>query len=389
MAGPARHTRLTIGRMPAMDDTPVFAPETCRQYLAPFQDGLSGFFRLHLRFADTRLAVCADAPALIEALAAYHRDFVDDGPADLEVNLVSAEADDLAWPFDQAPGRGNTAKERWIDLPDGRIVRKTRTGLHLVFGPAGNFVLGPVARHGDQVVNAVNCRFMEREIAAGAQLLHAAAVSDGKRGLAIAGLAGAGKSTLALELTRRGAYFVSNDRLLAAPGPHGPIMTGVPRVPRVNPGTILANDSLARLVPPDERLALSRLPEETLRTLERKVDVPIGRCFGPGRFRLRAALAALVVLAWKPGGGPARPTWTRLDLRTELVDTVAKELGPLVAMGPRPVSRRDSLALLGTVPVLLFEGGLDFPLAADWCHDILTRFPASGDKPGPDPRPMP
>lgn len=328
---------------------------------------------MFLRLADTRVAIYANEPGLLTALADAYGDFLGDGgPVDVCLDVVETHGDIKCWPDTDTPRAIHTAKESWLDLTDGRIVCKRHTGIQLVFGPAGNAVLGPCRRHLDQVVNAINCRFMERELAAGAVLLHAAGVSDGGRGLAIAGLAGAGKSTLALELTRRGASFVSNDRLLVASGPEGPVMTGQPRTPRVNPGTLLANESLVGILPETKRCLYAALPEAELRAVERKYDVPIHRCFGPGRFRLRAALAALVILGWQPGGGALRATWTCLAERPELAAILHKDLGPLVAMGPRPASTADTLAVLGPQPLLYLTGGLDMEQAAALGWDMLA-----------------
>ena len=347
-------------------------PVICRAFLAPYRVAPDRANPLILRLAETRLAIYANDPGLLAALADAYWDFPgDDGPVDVSLDVVET-GDNPIWPDADTPGAGQTAKESWLDLPDGRIVCKRHTGIRLVFGPAGNAVLGPCRSHLDQVVNAINCRFMEREIAAGAVLLHAAAVSDGFRGLAIAGQAGAGKSTLALELTRRGACFVSNDRLLVASGPQGPVMTGQPRAPRVNPGTLLSNDRLVGLLPEAERCRFAAMPEEALRAVERKYDVSIHRAFGPGRFLLRAALTAVVVLGWKPGGGALRAEWTCLSERPELAAILHKELGPLVAMGPRAACASDMLAVLGHQPLLYLSGGLDRERAAALSFDLLT-----------------
>ena len=352
---------------------PAGGPATCGDFLAPFRAGLETVAPLLLDLAGTRIAIRANDPGLLAALAEAYWDFPgEDGPADIEVAVIEVEAPLPDWPDRRTPGVGVTDKECWIDLPDGRMVRKQRTGIRLVFGPAGQAVVGPCRRHLDQVVNAVNLRFMERHIEAGAILLHAAAVCDGPRGLAIAGPAGAGKSTLALELTRRGAAFVTNDRLLVAPGPAGPVMIGQPRTPRVNPGTLLANDQLSELLSEEDRLALSALSAAELRALEGKRDVPIHRCFGPGRFRLRADLAALVVLDWRPGAGPLAAAWTSLAARPDLAGLVQKDLGPLVRQGPRAARAADTLALLGDRPLLLLSAGVDFDRAAALCQAILA-----------------
>jgi HprK-related kinase B len=285
------------------------------------------------------------------------------------VSAVDGPSPDFDLPF--VPHESDTGKEEYADLPDGRVVRKRRTGLWLVFGAAGNAVLGPCSAHPQQVVNAVNARLADLELGLGAHLLHASGVALGQTGLALSGLAGAGKTTLALELLRRGADFITNDRLLVRPENGGLSCLGILRPPRVNPGTILANPSLSGLLDPDEHAAYAALPPQELWELERKYDAPIETCFGPGRVRLRADLAALVVLTWKRGAGSLAAAWTTLVRSPELLPAVAKDLGVLFLAGPRPADSAACLADLGTLPVLALSGGADFSRAADLCLDIL------------------
>lgn len=123
----------------------------------------------------------------------------------------------------------------------------------------------------------------------------------------------------------------------------------------------------------EERLAYAALSGEALRMLERKYDVPIRRCFGPDRFRLRAALDALVLLDWKPDGDPMRADWTCLADRPGLAALLAKDLGPLVLQGPRPANASAILDLFRDQPLLVLSGGVDFARAAALCHNRLTR----------------
>jgi HprK-related kinase B len=115
----------------------------------------------------------------------------------------------------------------------------------------------------------------------------------------MAGFSGAGKSTLSLHLMAGGATFVSNDRLLITPDGDGLMMSGVAKLPRINPGTILNNPTLTALLSDAEKATLSSLPEQELWELEQKFDVPINTCFGEDRFVLSAKMTGLVVLNWQ------------------------------------------------------------------------------------------
>jgi HprK-related kinase B len=319
----------------------------------------------------TRLRVRTNSRVLAEALARHFAAFPGDGgEPELLVQAVDGESPACDLPF--VPHESEGGKEEYADLSDGRVVRKRRTGLLLVFGPAGNWIFGPCAAKPQQVVNALNARLADQELARGAALLHAAAVARGGAALAVAGLAGAGKTTLALELMRRGADFVTNDRLFVTPEPDGFVCCGVARPPRVNPGTILANDRLGALLDPAERAAFAALPPAELWGLERKYDAPIETCFGPGRVRLRARLRALAVLCWKRDGGAVAARQTTLAAVPELVPAIAKDLGVLFLVGPRPADPSAYLAALGELPVLVLAGGADFAQGATLCQDILS-----------------
>lgn len=350
-------------------------PATCLHIAKAYRGEAVPSLTLDLRLGRTRLRLRTNAPDLFEALAGHYREFLDDaGPADLVITALDLGPVPFSLPFSVWQGGDGEAKEEFVDLADGRVVRKRRTGLWLLFGPGGHFVLGPCRHHVDQVVNCVNARAADRELAAGARLLHAAGVAVGQAGLAVSGFAGAGKSTLALELVRRGADFVSNDRLLIGPSAreaNALAMTGVARLPRVNPGTLLHNDRLAPILSDEERATFAALPAEALWKLERKYDVPIDACFGPGRFRLRTRLAALVVLRWRPGGGDMAARWTDLGACPELAAAFTKDVGVFFEHGPSRAVPGEYLSLLADCPVLVLDGGTDFDRAAALCLKLL------------------
>ena len=172
---------------------------SCRELVARYLEPLPFF--LDIRLADVRLTVRCNLKALFVALSRYYREFLDAaGVADLEIVVIETGASFPALPFAPKGAAGDAAKEECLDFSDGRVVRKRRSGLWLVFGPVGGYALGPCLENVDQVVNFIHARFMDRLVRAGARLLHAAGVAAGSNGLAIAGFAGAGKSTLALEI---------------------------------------------------------------------------------------------------------------------------------------------------------------------------------------------
>lgn len=350
---------------------------TCRDIAAAYQKETSPTLSLGLRLGDTHVVVRSNSSRLMDALTAHYRDFLDEaGDPDIVVTALDGGPVPSPLPFCSREGEGGHPKEEYADLADGRVVRKCRTGLWLVFGRAGHFILGPCLRNVDQVVNAINARCGDREMRVGALLFHAAGVCLGQAGLALSGFAGAGKSTLALEIMRHGAAFVSNDRVLIGPGPQGCVMTGLARMPRVNPGTLLHNEALAPILTEEERASYLRLAPGELRQVERKYDVCIHDCFGPGRFRLRARLRALVVLCWEHGGGAMRASWTDIQARADLLPAFMKDVGVFFEEGPRRARAHEYRALLEDSPLLVIHGGVDFKRAAALCLDVLGSSPA-------------
>ena len=117
-------------------------------------------------------------------------------------------------------------------------------------------------------------------------LCHAAGVVVAGNGMAIAGMSGGGKSTLALHLLGTGAAFCSNDRLLVRSAGSGARMTGVAKQPRINPGTALNNPRLESVLSSERRSELARIEESELWDLEEKYDVDV-RVRGLRRLRDR------------------------------------------------------------------------------------------------------
>ncbi len=342
--------------------------------------GFSPVASLPLRLAGTDVTVASDSLPLVEVLSDYFREFSrDPGPAAITILVRTT----LPVPPDFCPGldlvdqpfdpRETAAKEQWADLPDGRVVRKKRTGMVFAFGDAVHVAAGPCLDHADQVVNFINFRVAARHLSRGCLLAHASGVAKGERGLLLAGVAGAGKSTLALRLVGRGLDFVSNDRLLVSPDAPRPRLYGLAKRPRVNPGTALSDPRLARVVPEADRSRYASLPEDRLWEVQRKYDVVIEDCFGPGRFRLSAGLCAVAVFTWRRGRGAARAVPVNLAERPDLLARVIKRPGIFLASPGNSDHEPGSFsARLEGVTAFEFSGGVDFSAAEDFLLDLLT-----------------
>ena len=330
------------------------------------------------------IEVGTNSLALADRLRDYFRHYVVESITPHEkVLAIEAEPPEFGV---ELPGRhpahgSKPPKEHYGDVADGRIIRKVRTGLqYLVDGTRGGrrMAVGPCEANTNQIINFVNDQVTAARLAAGALLMHASGVCTGGAGLAIAAASGAGKSTLALHLVRAGWDYVSNDRLLAHHAPEGVVMHGIPKQPRVNPGTILNNPNLCHMLENDKRAAYEALPIDELRRLEDKYDVDMERSFGPDRWQLSAPLCGLLILNWKPVEEKALVREVKLDERRDLLALVMKEPSVTYVRGDAadPTydgSERSYIQLLDGYPVYEAVGGVDYATMIDTCPKLVGR----------------
>lgn len=330
---------------------------------------------LELRFGQCRIRIRTNERALSNRLRHYFRSFIDSaGMPDYEIVALQTIPPDLGlafadWPRD--PGKVGR-KDLICDIAGGRVVRKARTGMQFLVSPETKIAFGDCLTNDNQVINFVISQYLSWLAHRGWQVCHAAGIvlRDGG-GIAISAFSGGGKSTLALHMISRGAGFVSNDRLLIASADGDPRMAGVPKMPRVNPGTLLHNPDLAGILPDDRRAALTGMDSDALWGLEEKYDVDVAALFGPDRITQEAPLSRFLVLNWTRNSDAAF-SLQRVDLskRPDLLDAIMKPPGPfhLAAQGAAArtvadLDRNDYLRRLRGVEILEAAGRVDFARA--------------------------
>jgi HprK-related kinase B len=335
-----------------------------------------------LNFAGWRVRVATNASALIERLRRYFEPFVAADHDDPDCRIVAVEAPDgdlgLTYTL-KARERGKSKiKEEWVDLVGGgRVIRKRTTGMIFAFGGATHVAYGRCAANDNQVINFIISRYIQWRLHRGGMLYHAAgAIVDG-RGLAMAGFSGMGKSTLALHLMSRGATFVSNDRLIVERRDDRLAMYGVPKLPRINPGTAMHNADLRHILSREDMARFGAMGREELWGHEEKYDVFIDEAYGAGRFALDAPMAGLILLNWDRYGSGALARRVDLAERPDLFPAFSKPTGLFFEPSPADpepdVSDDAYRSDLGDCPVIEMTGGVDFETAAEICLELLRN----------------
>lgn len=327
----------------------------------------------HMRVGHVSLTVQSPEP-LRSKLMAYFRDTLVDTPGQITVHLLPGQGlgTDVDWiDWQREPGKTGR-KDAIHDLEDGRLVRKVRSGVTFLQSDNLAVAFGPLEHNLSTVINFVNTQILSACLREGWHLCHAAAVTRGERTLAISGLSGGGKSTSILRMMDiDGVQFLSNDRMLVSPS-YPPRALGIPKHPRINPGTIIGNPRLHGLLTPERRGELEAMPVSELWELEEKHDLIISQVYGPDRMCLSGILTDFWVLNWhRDSREPTRVTPVELAERPDLLDAVIKSVGPFHQYddghfepnGAAP-KRAPYLSALKDVRVCEVSGRIDFDAIA-------------------------
>ncbi len=214
-------------------------------------------------------------------------------------------------------------------------------------------------------------------------ICHAAGLVQDDAALGIAGFSGGGKSTLMLQLLEHEPIsFLTNDRLFIRRRDQQVRALGIPKQPRINPGTIVNNPRLRSLIPEPERERLLALPAAELWELEDKHDVLVEQVYGAGRVSHGAQLSAFLVLNWqRDSDQPVQVRRVDLEQRRDLLSAIMKSPGPFYQYPDGSFYRDDTeldadayLPVLADVPIYEATGGIDFDRLAQLClTELIAR----------------
>lgn len=293
---------------------------------------------LYLRTGGFSIGIRSDSVSFLQQLAKYFAHVVvDECAPDVTIEAYDSEVVnlDVDW-RDWAREPGKTGrKDACYELDDGRLLLKVRTGMIFLQSEQARIAVGPCSKLDNQVINFINSQYMNWLQQHGWLICHASGLDVVGRGIGMAGLSGGGKSTLMLGLMDyRDVRYVTNDRLFIRR--HGDLVqaAGIPKLPRINPGTIVHNPALHDLIDEPRRKKLLSLSKQDLWHLEEKYDVMIETVYGDNRIAEDMVLRAFLVLNWSHDTEDSmRLAEVDLESRRDLLPAIMKSPGPFYQLG--------------------------------------------------------
>jgi len=334
---------------------------------------------LYLKMGECTLRLRSNSLQLVAGLRGYFAHTLGDAVSpDLDVIAIERDAPDLGVPFvdwAREPGKSGR-KDAYFDLPGGRLVLKVRTGMVFLQSEEHCIAAGPCLRYDNQVINFINAQYMNWLQHRDWLICHASGLVYKGHCLAMAGFSGGGKSTLMLHLMEQeGIAYLTNDRLFVRRESGSVQAVGIPKLPRINPGTIVHNPRLQSLIPQQERDRLLGLPPQELWEIEDKYDVHVEQFYGSGSVVPQAPLSAFLVLNWKRDS-KERLSVETVDLaqRRDLLAAIMKSPGPFYQytdgsfhQDTTPFDEQAYLDALEGVKIYEARGGVNFDAMIQHC----------------------
>jgi HprK-related kinase B len=339
---------------------------------------------LDLYLGGFTMRIRSNKKPVIDKLAAYFS-HVEPGTAEPDIEILAIERDvitDSGLEFtDWAREPGKTGrKDAYLDIPNARVVHKVRTGMLFLQSESVRIAAGPCLQNDNQVINFINSQYMDWLQNNGWLICHASGMEVNGHAIGMAGLSGGGKSTLMLNLMENNSVnYITNDRLFIRTNNSAVTARGIPKLPRINPGTIVFNERLHGLISKQRREELLQLPKQELWHLEEKYDVHIEQVYGTQRVTTEAELEAFVILNWQHDT-TEKTAVTAVDInqRRELLMALMKSPGPFYQhtdgsfhSDTAEFDEQSYLDALNGVTIYEVTGKVDFELAGKRLSAIL------------------
>lgn len=295
--------------------------------------------------------------------------------ADIEITAIERDPPELNIDYQDWIRADNkkARKDAIYDIPGARILKKVRTGMIFLQSQTQLVAAGECLKNKNQIINFINTQYMTHIQNNHGVICHAAGLvienNAQDQAIGMAGFSGGGKSTLMLHmLSQKGSRFLSNDRLFLQKDAHGTQAIGIPKLPRINPGTILHNPKLQNLISDERREALLQLPLKELWELEEKYDVIIDESYGPDKIQYQGAIQHFVVLNWSHDSqDPVQLNEIDLNQRRDLLAAIMKSPGPFYQKSNgdlyhynTPLNEQSYLDVFENIHVYEASGQVDF-----------------------------
>mgnify|MGYP001545925635 FL=1 len=330
-----------------------------------------------------RIALRSNSEDLLKILEAYFSHVSGSGDVDIEVLCIDSEVVDAGVEFvdwKREPGKTGR-KDAYYDLEDGRLVLKVRTGMLFLQSETYRIAAGPCVEYDNQVINFINAQYMNWLQQQGQLICHASGLVINDQCMAIAGFSGGGKSTLMLHmLAKDGVAYLTNDRLFLSRAADSVMATGIPKLPRINPGTIVNDPLLTPLLTAERRKELLGMPKEELWHLEEKYDVDVSQVYGDNKIVPRQRITRFLILNWKFNDDqPCNIHEVDLNQRHDLLAAVMKSPGPFYHFregdfftDEMQLDEALYLDMMQGITVYEATGKVDFDFAIDYCIEKLS-----------------
>lgn len=335
---------------------------------------------LYLGLGECILRIRSNSPALIKDLTGYFSHVAIEATA-ATMDVIAIEGDEPQTGVEftdwkREPGKTGR-KDAYAELEDGRMVYKVRTGMVFLQSEEYRIARGQCLKYDNQIINFINSQHMNWLQHRGWLICHASGLVYAGKCLGIAGFSGGGKSTLMLHMLNDDAVsYLTNDRLFVRVESGQTLACGIPKLPRINPGTIVYNPKLESMISSEKRQELLQMPPQELWELEDKYDVHIDQVYGEGRIVAEAPISDFLILNWKRDSDEDT-SMEQVDLnsRRDLLGALMKSPGPFYQYPDGSFQQDDAsfdedayLRELKDVTIYEARGTIDFDKLIELCQ---------------------